>query len=117
MTVQQFYVGGSYLGQRDIPRVRLVPRLEQSVQRSIAYFCPKCGDVWGRIVHLASDYTQCVQRACAKHGDGRLGTLPYNILGEPTNVEHDWPAQAVRYEFAAELAYAEKREREIGALV
>jgi hypothetical protein len=40
---------------------------------------------------------------CRKCGDGRLGTLPYNILGYPTNVEEDWPEEALTREFLLTL--------------
>ena len=114
MAEQQFYVEGHYLGSREIPLNRVIPGLDIILHRSIAYFCPKCGEVWGRVLHVAADYTQCWQRPCSKHGDGRLGSLPYNHLGEPNNVEEDWPEAALRWELTAELTYHEKREKELG---
>lgn len=109
MASQLFFVGKTFLGERTIPDVRAVPGLDARLHHSHAYFCPFCGDIWGRVIHTKGGYTQCSQRPCRAHGDGRLGTLPYSFLGDATNFDEDWPAAAIKWEFETELLYAERR--------
>jgi hypothetical protein len=75
-----FFEGTKLAGTRDI----LVAPIEwgngfrSSYHPSIAYFCPECGEIWGRAVFSPSGpYDPIVQakwiietRHCPKHGDG-----------------------------------------------
>ena len=106
MATQQFYVGGRYLGQRTIPDNYVVPGFDVRHHFSYAFFCMRCGEVWGRLVHLPAKLTQCVCRPCQKHGDGRLSTTHF-FQGECTNLEADWPADAIRHELLCELDLAQ----------
>lgn len=102
MARQHFFVGPRHLGSREIPTLRVIPGLDVRPHYSHAYFCMRCGEVWGRLIHERSELTQCTVRPCHLHGDGRLSQTHY-LLGEPTNFEPDWPPQAVAHEFFAEL--------------
>ena len=42
------------------------------LEQSIAYFCPACGEIWGRITLSTATYWQCLERPCQTHGDGSL---------------------------------------------
>jgi hypothetical protein len=105
MASQQFYVNGRYLGQRDIPNFFHIPGMTPRPHFGYAYFCLRCGDVWGRLVVVGAALTQVVGRPCQKHGDGRLSYTHF-FEGEPYNLEHNWPPAAIRYEFECELALA-----------
>lgn len=73
---------------------------------SYAYFCPKCGDIWGRLRHEGASYWQCVYRYCRAHGDGRL-SMQYPA-GQPTGIERNWPRAALLREFMIELEELER---------
>lgn len=107
MSLQHFFVGPRHLGARQIPDLRVIPGLEVRFHHSYAYFCLRCGEVWGRLLHERADLTQCTIRPCLRHGDGKLSTTHF-FAGEPTNFEDDWPPAAVAHEFAAELAQLDR---------
>lgn len=107
MASQQFYVDGRYLGARTIPDNFVVPGLAVRRHFSYAFFCLRCGEVWGRLLHLKGELTQVVGRPCRKHGDGRLSQTHF-FAGEPYNFERDWPPAAIRHEFECELSLAER---------
>lgn len=107
MAAQHFFVGPRHLGARTIPDLRVIPGLEVRFHHSYAYFCLRCGEIWGRLLHERADLTQCAIRPCLRHGDGKLSTT-HHFAGEPTNFEDDWPPAAVAHEFAAELAQLDR---------
>ena len=102
MALQHFFVGGEYLGSRQIPDNRVVPGLEVRRHHSHALFCMHCGEIWGRILHEGAPLTQITCRPCLAHGDGMLGHWFY-FSGDPHNYEDDWPKGAIRHEFQAIL--------------
>jgi len=106
VATQHFFVGQTYLGSRLIPDFRTIPGIEVRRHHSYALFCPRCGDIWGRLIHDGAGYTQLTHRSCVKHGDGRLSDLHEH--GEPIYFEKDWPKDAVKYEFERFLEQAEK---------
>lgn len=106
MAAQHFFLGQRHLGTRQIPDMRIVPGLDLRLHYSYAYFCMRCGDIWGRLLHDRGPLTQCIVRPCQRHGDGRFSAT-YTYPGEPTNFEADWPAGAVAHEFQCELVLAE----------
>jgi hypothetical protein len=111
---QHFFVNGHHLGTRQIPTNRLVPGLEIRPHFSYALFCLRCGDIWGRLMHEPSPLTQIICRPCLQHGDGRLAWLHdsiANINDSPLGFADDWPAEAIRYEFRANMALLEKELR------
>jgi len=58
--------------------------------RSTAYFCPRCGEVWGRIMlqhSHAIDSWKVVTRRCEKHGSGFFA--PLHKLGDKNPNERD----------------------------
>lgn len=106
MASQHFFLGSRHLGTRQIPDMRIVPGLDVRPHHSYAFFCMRCGDIWGRLLHDRGRLTQCTIRPCARHGDGRFSTT-FHFAGEPTNFEADWPPAAISHEFSCELALAE----------
>lgn len=102
MSTQQFYVGGRYLGQRPIPDWCIIPGLVTRKHFSVAFFCMRCGDVWGRLLNLDGALTQCVCRPCRKHGDGRLSRV-FHTPDMPDDLSPAWPAAALRHELLCEL--------------
>lgn len=107
MASQHFFLGSRHLGSRRIEDTRCIPGLEVRRHYSYAFFCMRCGDIWGRLLHDHAVLTQCVTRPCAAHGDGRFSTTHF-LAGEPTNFEPDWPPAAVAHEFSCELKLAQQ---------
>jgi hypothetical protein len=104
VTILHMLADGAYLGSRDIPAFEKLRDFGPRATRSLAYFCPRCGEVWGRLATDPAGYTQCLDRFCLRHGDGRLGTLPYNSPDwTVSNVAADWPRAALLRELEAEL--------------
>lgn len=108
MASQHFFIEGRYLGSREIPTNRAVPGLSLRRHDSIVYFCGRCGEIWGRLLHDAATYTQCYNVACRLHGDGKLSFL-WNTVGfEENYFEDNWPPEAVKYEFERFLEQTSK---------
>lgn len=105
MALQHFFADGQYLGARKIPDLRVYPGLEVRRHFSYAYYCGRCGEIWGRFLHDIADYTQLIQLPCRKHGDGLLSCHP-TWLDMPTRFEPDWPLAATKREFELLLAEA-----------
>ncbi len=103
---QTFFLGTRCLGSRNITDFRLIPGLEVRALHSRAYFCGKCGDIWGRLLHDKAGFTECTLRPCLAHGDGRFSQ--YHDFGEGTDFSADWPAAAKLHETRAWLEYAWK---------
>lgn len=97
---------GVVLGERQIEGFRKIPGFPIRPNDSYAYFCDRCGEIWGRLRHEGAGSTQCIYRACRKHGDGRL-SMQYPA-GQPLGVAEDWPREALLREFLIELCEAEK---------
>lgn len=110
MGKQYFIVGKSVLGSRTIPDNRIFPGMEVRRNYSFALFCGKCGEVWGRLLHDAAVYTQVRVVPCLKHGDGRF-SLTFPWPEECFNFEDDWPPEAIKHEFFAELAWTLKETK------
>jgi hypothetical protein len=114
VALQHFFVDGRHLGSRLIPTNRLVPGLDVRPHHSYALFCMRCGEIWGRLMHEAAPLTQIICRPCLKHGDGSLSWLhdsAANINESPLGFADDWPSAAIRHEFRAYMAHAEKESR------
>lgn len=106
MGTQHFILGKSVLGSRRIPDNRVIPGLEIRRHHSYAFFCLRCGDIWGRLLHEGAPLTQCITRPCLAHGEGRF-SFTHFFAGEPYNFERDWPPAAIKHEFLAELNFIE----------
>lgn len=57
-----------------------------------AYFCPTCGEVWGRRIHIKLPQLKfrVVERSCEAHGDGSLVFSEHEwsmLLQAPTSPE------------------------------
>jgi hypothetical protein len=118
MTAQVFIVRGKVLGARPVQsHYRTVEGF--SIRPSYAYFCPKCSEIWGKVIvdHFAS-YHNVVARRCPYHAesgtDGSLAGSPY-WLEDPTAFDADWPPEAIKHEFHNALQKALKEiEHESG---
>lgn len=109
MGQQIFEADRQYLGQRLIPGFRRPEDTWNGVARvtdSYAFFCPRCGEIWGRMVHEGATFTQCWSRNCAEHGDGRMAW--WNPAGSPVGLAADWPRAALLRELMMEIRLAEK---------
>jgi len=107
MGTQHFILGKSVLGARKIPDLRVIPGLEVRFHHSYCFFCIRCGEIWGRLLHDRAEYTQCVCRPCLAHGDGRFSHASF-FPGEPDNFERNWPVAAMRHELLAEISFTER---------
>lgn len=107
MGKQVFEADGQVLGSREIPNFLNLPGIAIRPHYSYAYFCCRCGEIWGRLRHEGAAYTQCIYRNCRAHGDGRLAmTFPSDR--EPIGISFDWPREALLREFLVELETAER---------
>lgn len=117
---QHFWAGGAYLGQREIPDIRLgdpngAARGLHLDHFNTAYFCPYCGDIWGRVTFdEANPRWQITSRACREHSITGLeqafgGCLQSTFPGaDPCRFAADWPVEAIRWE--AETLLMKQRE-------
>ena len=108
MAAQHFFADGRYLGSRQIPSHRLIPGLEVKWYDSQVFYCLRCGEIWGRLLHEKASYFQITCRLCSSHGDGRLSDDWMPADYNRTRFEEDWPPDAVKYEFERQLAVREK---------
>lgn len=59
---------------------------------SEAFFCPQCGDIWGRIVESLGTIHYSITRPCASHGNGSF-IAPWRTTFD------ELPLEVLRYEF------------------
>ena len=111
MNNQYFWFGNNFLlGSRPV-ELRWTCTKEQwdlkltLPYHNLAYFCPVCGEVWGRVTYdHAAPTWQITSRSCEKHGKTRLdavaaGSFRITFPGEdPLQFAGDWPDNAIRYE-------------------
>jgi hypothetical protein len=107
MAAQHFFLGQAYLGHRMIPDLRVVPGLEVRRHYSQVYFCMRCGEIWGRMIHDKAELTQNFNRPCLEHGGGNFST-PFPWPETCLDFADDWPAAAIAHEFKVELRLAER---------
>lgn len=105
MALQHFFADGEYLGARTIPDMRVVTGLEVRRHFSYGYYCGRCGEIWGRLLHDGASYTQLTHLPCRQHGGGLLSCHPA-WFDMPTRFEFDWPIAATKREFNILLAEA-----------
>ena len=112
-TYHEFYsgaifIGGEYFGPLQYDSGRADLRWNRN---STAYFCPNCGDIWGRLVmHEASGRPcefEAVGVSCESHGD-RWNVPGSLLMGPREALLADLPPLALRREFLLHLAHAEK---------
>ena len=104
---QYFQLHKRYLGSRQIPALVVIPGFTVRRQFSYAFFCMRCGDIWGRLLAEDAYLAQIINRPCDKHGDGRLSrTFPTSDM--PDAIGPDWPKAALLHELLCELALVGK---------
>lgn len=66
---QHFFLRGEWIGSREIPTwSTLDPQGGPRVNSSYVLFCPKCADIWGKMMHEAEGaYCQIVNSHCVEH--------------------------------------------------
>lgn len=109
MGKQVFEADGAVLGERMVENFRNIPGFSIRPTDSYCYFCPRCGEIWGRLRHEGAGYWQCIYRLCRKHGDGRL-SMQYPA-GQPLGVARGWPHAALLREFLIELDEIEGKQK------
>lgn len=99
MPKQRFFAGVHYLGERQIPPTKEEGTFGIMAVQSLVYFCPRCGDIWGRLLVEGAKMTQLSHRPCTHHGDGRLST-PDNgkFPWHESQFAADWPPAAFERE-------------------
>ena len=120
MNHQHFWADNSYLGQRECPT--LWPADPQSkargtllAQHNTAYFCPVCGNIWGRVTYdQAAPLWHILSRHCEEHGQGgwptwASGSLAATFPGvSPLSVDRTWPLKALQREAELLMRKAER---------
>lgn len=75
---------------------------KDSWRSSFAFFCPKCGDIWGRrtILEFPNEW-KAEERYCQKHGDGALINWDSIEADQFLNPYYDsvFPEELYFYEF------------------
>ena len=75
----EFFIGNEYLGcgfQARDDRLQAIPR-------SIAYFCPLCGEIWARAVVQGSDRWSVSHSDCTRCGR-------WSLISVPGSLWHSW---------------------------
>lgn len=106
MTPQHFFVLGKYLGSRQVPPF-MRASMGTRVTYSCCWYCPKCADIWARLIVEGADYAQCWTENCPKHGGGRIDR-ECRFEWWPCALEADWPEEALRYVLVRELEQRKK---------
>lgn len=90
-----------YVGQRLIAtKLSIWHNQGEALLNHTAYFCPVCGEVWGRRVFLTTNLRfRAVERFCEQHGDGSLvsGELEWSYLLEECPTEQHTKAHEAHY--------------------
>lgn len=108
MARQDFFAEGQFLGSRTIPHLWSPPETPPLISPSVAYYCHKCGEIWGRIRHELPGEGWFLRYAlCREHGDGRFIPLSSSPT-DPTIFQDNWPSGAIHWEFESALRLAEK---------
>ena len=99
-----YFLGNRLLGSTS--RVQTWDGIQPA--RSLAYFCPTCGEVWGRLVVAPSDEWLALSAPCARH-PAWLGTVPGSFLRgwNPTGLA-ELPDELLPYEFDIHWTYLMK---------
>lgn len=102
-------VGDVYLGQFSYDSGLAAYRWDRA---SLAYFCPVCGEVWGRLVACDSRGQQqqfrSITVACAEHRDP--WNIPGSMLAESFAAHlNELPPEALRREFYIHLSHFENQ--------
>lgn len=98
-------VGAHYfLGNALLGTSQAVPRWDdwKVHHNNIAYFCPDCGEVWGRVMddRLAGWWPQTAH--CSKHGGG-------SFISPWRNQFEELPPEVLHYELLLRLARFESK--------
>lgn len=84
MAKVQFFYKGKYLGETDTG-----PAGRSRDFFSYIFFCPKCGEIWGRSIVENARFV-AVPRPCAEHGGNEVFFSPFHYTHYPTEViAHD----------------------------
>lgn len=75
-----------------IERGAIVGYVEWNHRFAPHYFCPTCGEVWGKIVPLSGDpeWHASYPRFCPEHWDGNLHQFPTLMLSETDECSYDY---------------------------
>ncbi len=88
-----YFLGSAYLGQ--------VPRLwwdaAQMSHVSLAFFCPRCGEIWARAHDTAAAEWHVITRGCTKHPTWAFE--PGGLLSLPWFKSQDLPLPVLEREF------------------
>jgi hypothetical protein len=79
MLTAHWFAENRTLGSSEYPNLGFTSFLR--IPKSTAYFCPRCGELWGR-VHLEGIIPswEVLERACIRHGSGFLYHPTYEEL-------------------------------------
>ena len=73
--IMHFFLHNKFLGQADCPSVPFScarARAQPDWEPDIAFFCPRCGDVWARAIANKGFEWLVLTKYCLGHGDGSL---------------------------------------------
>jgi hypothetical protein len=94
-----FILHGHILATQTITRQQLEGDLAFD---SLAYFCPKCGEIWSRVEYSNhKENWQCLPRYCDKHvgdywEDAMAGCFSYSRYAYPIRL---YPPEVIRHDF------------------
>lgn len=113
-----YFYGGQYLGRVTLPLAATPPH-------QLAYFCRRCGEIWGRVLCSVGDSWDISTVPCRQHLPSAVsdwGTIPGSFVQRRFQRIHTstmfWsacldviPAQVLRHEFECSLAFIEQQEQ------
>ena len=112
-TVHEFYTGSIFVGNSFLGTVCYDSGRSDLLyyRDSFAFFCPDCGDIWGRIAAKNSSGKacrfRCMMVACSRHPDH--WNIPGSILASQLiNMLDILPPEALVREFQIHLTHIEK---------
>jgi hypothetical protein len=70
MITAHFFTGNKLLGTSNLPASIYLKVGQNDTPKNTAYFCPACGDIWGRIVVSDKQDYFLKNRFCTEHGSG-----------------------------------------------
>jgi hypothetical protein len=119
---QTFFLRSVCLGSREVPPtwesdLRSTAGAARFPYTNVAFFCPVCGEVWGRVTHEGGpapadgrDPWLCEFRTCGRDMDrhGELGRwkrwtagsflFPFPEVRDQLSFADDWPEEVIRHE-------------------
>ena len=103
--LQHFFIEGKHLGTTT--RGNVFVHGELQAPTSVAYFCPKCAEIWARGMVEGSPHCEVRSVDCRKH-PSRVYTVAGSLTsGWDEELNEAFPAEVLRWELERHFNYYE----------